>query len=345
MKKEKEMDMSGNGNNNRRNQILKEYIKLQIENILLEDDYDIADDGQQLSGDAKFITSLLGLKGIYDIGRVAAGAAESIIKRVFGEAWVLVQRLWYTLNPYYFAMSREQINEIINQTRTNLDTELATVRNEYSDTVQQAERVLESMGTDIEAVNFMSNPSGAIGMMIGRGAYDSAANILNAILPRSFSLSSLTNSNPTSVENENPQQLAENRYQTADLRARYMAYLNSPGVQRAIENSPFVQQSRRAYQRVNNSLIQNLISITRQNIQNTTFENLRRADPSKWNETLQNNQNLFDTQEKKDAFVRYAREQIKNNAIQQIQQLIQQNPNMRGPGQQAIQQIQQMRIQ
>ena len=147
MKKEKEMDMSGNGNNNRRNQILKEYIKLQIENILLEDDYDIADDGQQLSGDAKFITSLLGLRGIYDIGRVAAGVAESIIKRVFGEAWVLVQRLWYTLNPYYFAMSREQINEIINQTRTNLDTELATVRNEYSDTVQQAERVLESMGT------------------------------------------------------------------------------------------------------------------------------------------------------------------------------------------------------
>jgi hypothetical protein len=345
MKKEEKMDSGKNKKAN--NLLLKEYIKLQIENILLEDDYDIADDGQQLKGNGQFITTLLGLKGIKDIADVTTGVASTLLNRVFGEAAILVKRLWYTLNPYYWAMSRDELNNIIGSDRQALDSRINTIRGEYADTVKHAEAVLDRLGTDIAVVNFMSNPGAAIGTMAARGATQSAGWIANRFLPSSSPVAAQNNAyrqQINSLKNEAQQQgiqseiddilqeqaqpsvVAQNpgqptlQMRAQELKRQYSEFLNSNEVKQAISNSPIAREGQ-------NALVDTLMQKKTQNI---TFDQIRQKNPTKFNELTRENPDLFNNQEKKDAFVDFAKQELqkqmrnpqtRQQAMQQIQRL------------------------
>lgn len=150
--------------------LLKEYIKFKV-SLLKEDSGDPSGDlsygdsnhGMYTAGSTDknmhLILSILGITGITDIGRVALGAAEAIITRVFGEVGVIVTRLWHLINPYYFAESPEELNQITANQREAIANRIGRVNAGYADVLRRSLDVQTRMGSDINAVLFLANPA------------------------------------------------------------------------------------------------------------------------------------------------------------------------------------------
>lgn len=150
--------------------LLKEYIELKV-SLIKEDSADPSGDlsygdsnhGMYTAGSTdknmNLILSVLGIRGITDIGRVALGAAEAIITRVFGEVGVIVTRLWHLINPYYFAERPEDLNQITANQREAIANRIGRVNAGYADVLRRSLDVQTRMGSDINAVLFLANPA------------------------------------------------------------------------------------------------------------------------------------------------------------------------------------------
>jgi hypothetical protein len=369
MKKEKKMA----GHDQKRNhQLIKEYIRLNIHKILNEDDGDggggggggegLGMDGGRDGYGADFglgghqMAKVLGLQGVLDVAKVTAGSAYSILARTLGEAALLAQRLWYLINPYYAGMSAADVNSIIEQNQGVLDQYLGQIRGGYADAVARAEQTINSgiLARDLKVATFLSNPATFIGSMAAQGIVSGAQGIARVIVPlNSFSgrqMASLgqqqqqlnAEAQQSGLEAQVNQILAEQFQQqmpqqqllrrAQQLKQQYTELFNSEQFRNDVMSNPAVRQGQAA-------LIEMRMLPIRRAFREMTFENLQRRFPSDFE---QKNPNVFDTQEKKNAFVRYAKQQFKTTAIQQINQMLQQNPGLRTAGQRAIAEIEQL---
>lgn len=435
--------------------IIREYIDRKINLLLKEYDDDFGDYGAGgyggRPGSAEFTLGVFGLTGIMNVGRVALGVGESIITRVLGEAWILARRLWYTINPAYFAMSAEELENIIRQDRSDLDARLNRVHAGYADTVRDAEKVIEHMGGDLNAVMFLANPGATVGYMASRGAVGAARNLYHrvavggpppAMASREESLASRAaelereheelrsemsrrgeasqdvmrnfarellgpNATPEDLRNfirtsrtatataaappattamteqfipnrpvapsprypavptppvaargtptmapistprmaanvappstpvNTTQRLNDLTRRTQELKRDYIAFLNSNELKRSLANQPVVQEGQRA---LTNMIVENYRNV----ISDLTFESMRQQHSEEFAKLEQEDPTVFDSEEKRNAFVQYARQQLKTPVIAQLQALSQENPSLREEANNAIRTVERL---
>jgi hypothetical protein len=176
-------------NDKNKNKLIKEYVRRKVDLLLEQYDDSDYDSGGASYGDPTYITNpkadrllaIFGLKGLADVARVAIGVGESILTKAFGEAALFIERLWYMINPYYFAMSAEEMENIIQRDRAALDARLDRVHAGYADTVREAEQIIASAGTDIGVAAFLANPGLVLGIAGSRGAVGVGMNLYHRI--------------------------------------------------------------------------------------------------------------------------------------------------------------------
>ena len=414
--------------------LIREYVNKKVNTLLKEFDDDFGDYGAGgyggRPGSTEFTLGVFGLTGIMNVGKVALGVGESILTRVLGEAWILARRLWYTINPAYFAMSAEELNNIIRQDRSDLDARLNRVHAGYAETVREAEKVIDRMGSDINAAMFLANPGATVGYVASRGAVGAARNLYHRIAvggppPALASREESLSSRAAQLENEHRQlqselaqrgenseqvmrnfarellgpnattedlrnfirrgsanasadaatamteQLVPNRpvaarpgtsvnpvaspvvppatspagrpapaqpvastqasteqkindltRRTRELKRDYISFLNSDEMKRSLANQPIVQEGQKA---LTGMIVQNYRNV----VSDLTFDKMRQEHSEEFNKLEQEDPTVFDSEEKRNAFVAYARQQLKAPVVAQLQTLARENPTLR----------------
>lgn len=173
---------------NKKNDILKEYVRHKVD-LILEDSDDYYDGGDLSYTDPQYIRdtkldsilTIFGIKGLQNAARVAVGVGESILTKAFGEVAIFIERLWYLINPYYFAMSAEELENIIARDRSALDARLERVHAGYADIVRDAERTISNLGTDLTGIAFFANPALTLGYFGGRGLIGAGMSLFHRI--------------------------------------------------------------------------------------------------------------------------------------------------------------------
>jgi len=171
--------------NDKKNNIVKEYVRRKVDLLLEYDDPDTGGGaGYWSMGTQKnqeFILTLFGIRPLQNIARVALGGLEAIITRTFGELWVIAERLYYTLAPWEWARSREEINQIVNQTRAGIADRISRVNAGYADVMRNNSEILGRMSGDINAAMFLANPASVISNFAASETADGAYNLYHRI--------------------------------------------------------------------------------------------------------------------------------------------------------------------
>lgn len=427
----------------KKNDILKEYVNHKID-LLLEDYYDAGDveasDPLWIHTDNRSLDSILtifGIKGLQNAAKVAIGVGESILTKAFGEAAIFIERLWYMINPYYFAMSADELENIISQDRSALDARLDRVQAGYSNALREAQRSISAMGTDLTAIAFFANPALTLGYFGGRGAVglgmslfhritrggpsgggagagssrgssaennlsertrqlesrareleqenrtyrrtsenvlqnlsrellgpnatpddlrelarnsrENAASTASGAAPGAASSATATRVIPgagtatireqaagrvPAQQNFN-QRLMQLQRDTQVLKRDYVQFLNSPDVQNTVKNSPVVKEGQKA-------IVDLIMDNVRNNFRELTFDKMRNRNPEEFNQIEREQPEIFSTEQKKKAFVQFAKQQLKSPTIQQLNALAQQNPELRNEVNMAVSEVERL---
>lgn len=422
---------------NKKNDILKEYVRHKID-LILEDSDDYYDGGDISYTDPQYIRNpkldsiltIFGLKGLANVARVAVGVGESIITKAFGELGIFIERLWYMINPYYFAMSAEELENIIARDRSALDARLERVHAGYADIVRDAERTIGNLGTDLTGIAFFANPALTLGYFGGRGLVGAGMSLFHRITrggpggARSSRNSAAENTlsqrtreleaRARELEQENQryrhssenvlqnfsrellgpnatpddlrqlaqgngvpnaagagaaartgtrvlpasgnvtvteqaalqnssrqnfnQRLMELQRDTEQLKRQYVEFLNSPEVERLVQASPAVKEGQKA-------VVDVIMNNVRDNFREITFDKMRNRNPEEFNEIQREQPDIFDNEQKKKAFVQFAKQQLKTPTIQQLNALAEQNPELRNEVQMAVSEVERLAAQ
>ena len=170
--------------------LLKEYVALKTKRILIEDAggddyYNDSNYGMWTTGSTaknqEFLLTIFGLRGLYNVGRVALGGVEAIITRIFGELGIVLESLVHTLSPLYWAESSEDLAALVRRRRSDLESRIGRIRGGYADAMAEAERSIASASPDIAFFSFLANPASFIGLSAARGAVPVGYNVYHRI--------------------------------------------------------------------------------------------------------------------------------------------------------------------
>ena len=418
---------------NKKNDILKEYVRHKVD-LILEDSDDYYDGGDLSYTDPQYIhnpkldsiLTIFGLKGLANVARVAVGVGESILTKAFGELGIFIERLWYLINPYYFAMSAEELENIIARDRSALDARLERVHAGYADIVRDAERTISNLGTDLTGIAFFANPALTLGYFGGRGLIGAGMNLFHRItrggppgatssrrsstenslsqrtqelearareleqenqryrhssenvlqnfsrellgpnatpndlrelvrensatatpasppgtrvLPASGNVTVTEQAAPESSARQNfNQRLMQLQRDTEQLKRQYIEFLNSPEVERMVQNSPAVKEGQKA-------VVDVIMSNVRDNFREITFDKMRNRNPEEFNQIEREQPDIFATEQNKKAFIKFAKQQLKTPTIQQLNALAEQNPELQNEVQLAVSEVERLAAQ